>query len=400
MKIAIIGAGASGLFAGGLLGNKYEVTIFDKNEKCGKKLYITGKGRCNLANDCEKEVFFNNVVNGNKFMFSAINQISPKEIISYFENNGLRTKTERGGRVFPASDKSSDVIKTLQKLCNKCCIKLNEEVKTIDFDANANKFIVKTSVNNYYFDKVVIATGGKTYPLTGSTGDGFKFAKQFGHNIIAIKPALVPIELNDSFVKQLQGVSLKNVTLYCETNKKIYQFFGEMMFTDKGITGPIVLSISSYINKDTVKNLYIDFKPALSKEQLKERLERDISENNNKTMITLIKSYLPKSVGEIFLKKLNIPFDQKVKSLTLLQKNQFVDMFKNFGITYKKLYPLETGIITSGGVDLKEINPKTMESKLQKGLYFIAEVLDVDCLTGGFNLTTAFSTAFACANNL
>ena len=400
MKIAIIGAGASGLFAGSLLCEKYEITMFDKNEKCGKKLYITGKGRCNITNNCDKETFFNNVVNGKKFMFSCINQFSPKDVINFFEERGLKTKVERGGRVFPQSDKSSDVIKTLQNACKECDIKLNEEVLNISFDNSKNMFLVKTKLKNYVFDKVIIATGGKTYSATGSTGDGYKFAKMFGHKIVEIKPGLVPIEVNDKFIKQLQGVSLKNVILTAKTENKTYNNFGEMMFTDKGITGPIVLTLSSFINKSKLKSLFIDFKPSLSKQQLFDRLERDIEANKNKTMSTFVKLYLPKSVGDVFLQRLNIPFELKVKSLSNTQKNNFIDMLKEFNLSYKNLYPLDAGIITSGGVDEKEINPRTMESKLQKGLYFIGEVLNVDCLTGGFNLTTAFSTAYACANNI
>lgn len=400
MKIAIIGAGASGLFAGSLLCEKYEITMFDKNEKCGKKLYITGKGRCNITNNCDKETFFNNVVNGKKFMFSCINQFSPKDVINFFEERGLKTKVERGGRVFPQSDKSSDVIKTLQNACKECDIKLNEEVLNISFDNSKNMFLVKTKLKNYVFDKVIIATGGKTYSATGSTGDGYKFAKMFGHKIVEIKPGLVPIEVNDKFIKQLQGVSLKNVILTAKTENKTYNNFGEMMFTDKGITGPIVLTLSSFINKSKLKSLFIDFKPSLSKQQLFDRLERDIEANKNKTMSTFVKLYLPKSVGDVFLQRLNIPFELKVKSLSNTQKNNFIDMLKEFNLSYKNLYPLDAGIITSGGVDEKEINPRTMESKLQKDLYFIGEVLNVDCLTGGFNLTTAFSTAYACANNI
>ena len=400
MKIAIIGAGASGLFAGSLLCEKHEITMFDKNEKCGKKLYITGKGRCNITNNCDKETFFNNVVNGKKFMFSCINQFSPKDVINFFEERGLKTKVERGERVFPQSDKSSDVIKTLQNACKECDIKLNEEVLNISFDNSKNMFLVKTKLKNYVFDKVIIATGGKTYSATGSTGDGYKFAKMFGHKIVEIKPGLVPIEVNDKFIKQLQGVSLKNVILTAKTENKTYNNFGEMMFTDKGITGPIVLTLSSYINKSKLKFLFIDFKPSLSKQQLFDRLERDIETNKNKTMSAFVKLYLPKSVGDVFLQRLNIPFELKAKSLSKTQKNNFVNMLKEFNLSYKNLYPLDAGIITSGGVDEKEINPRTMESKLQKDLYFIGEVLNVDCLTGGFNLTTAFSTAYACANNI
>ncbi len=398
MKIAIIGAGASGLLAGGILSQKHEVVIFDKNEKCGKKLYITGKGRCNLTNNCSKEEFLNNVVSGEKFMFSSINQFPPQEIINFFENLGLKLKTERGGRVFPQSDKSSDVIKCLEKFASKCKICLNEKVKSVSFDKNI--FNLKTDKKEYEFDRVIVATGGKSYPLTGSSGDGYSFAKEIGHKIIELKPALVPIELEDDFVKNLQGISLKNVTLKAVADGKKYSLFGEMLFTDKGISGPIALSLSSFINRTHKVELIIDFKPALDEEKLMARIIRDIDENKNKTMQSFMKLYLPRAVGNVFLDKLCISPEQKVNNFTVKKREEFLKLLKHFPLKFKSLYPIESGIITSGGVDLKEINPKTMESKLQKGLYFIGEVLDVDCLTGGYNLTTAFATAFACAHNL
>ena len=398
MKIAIIGAGPAGMLAGGFLSSNHEVHIFDKNEKCGKKLYITGKGRCNLTNNCNKDEFFNNVVNGKKFMYSSINQFSPEDIISFFENIGLKLKTERGNRVFPESDKSSDVIKALEKFIKDCKIHLNEKVEEIS--KKNEEFLIKTHKKEYLFDRVIISTGGISYPLTGSTGDGYKFAEEFGHTITKPKPALVAIELKDWFIKDLQGISLKNVKIKATSDNKNYEYFGEMLFTDKGISGPIVLTLSSYINRANDIKLSLDFKPALSEDKLLSRILRDVDQCKNKTMSNFVWLYLPKTLANIFLKLLNIDNQQKVNSFTVKQRENFIKLLKNFPLTFKNLYPIESAIITSGGVALNEINPKTMESKLVKGLYFIGEVLDVDCLTGGFNLTQAFSTAYACSHNL
>lgn len=395
MRIAIIGGGASGLFTGAQILPSNEVTIFDGNEKVGKKIYITGKGRCNLTNDCDKETYLANVVNGQKFMMSAISKFSPKQTIDFFENAGLKLKTERGNRVFPVSDKASDVTKILLGACKHCDIKLNEKVVSIKY--KNEKFELKTLDKVYQFDKVVIATGGVSYPLTGSTGDGYKFAQSFGHKIVEPKSALSAIELQDNFVKDLMGLSLKNVKLHAKADGKEYSLFGEMLFTDKGISGPIALSMSSLINRCKNVNLSIDFKPALNLQQIEERLMRDFSNNLNKNISVVMRGLLPKSLVEVFLKKIHIDDSKKVNSITVTERKEIANKLKNFDLTFSKLYPVETGIITSGGVDLNEINPKTMESKLQKGLYFVGEVLNVDCLTGGFNLQTAFSTAYACA---
>ena len=400
MKIAIIGAGASGLLAGGFLSQEHDVTIFDKNEKCGKKLYITGKGRCNLTNDCDKEVYLAHTVRGKKFMMSSINAFPPKQVIEFFEKLGLPTKVERGGRVFPQSDKASDVIKILQKFCQNCIIKLDEGVIDIAFENAQNCFKITTTQRIYNFDRVVIATGGKSYSATGSTGDGYKFAKKFGHTIVEIKPALVAIQLKDSFVKALQGITLKNVTLKAIADGKKLEFFGELLFTDKGLTGPIALSMSSHINRAEKVELSIDFKPALDETKLKDRCLRDIEANKNKSISTFAKLFFPKAVGKVVLERIKIDEQKQVNSFTSKERQDFIEMTKNFKVSYDGLYPLESAIITSGGVDTKEINPKTMESKLQAGLYFIGEVLDIDCLTGGYNLTSAFATAYACAKNM
>lgn len=398
MRICIVGAGASGLMCAGFLLKKgFEVSIFDGNEKIGKKLYITGKGRCNFTNASLGEEFENNIVNGKKFMMSSLSKWNSFDTINLFEDLGLRSKIERGNRAFPESDKSSDVIKILAKHCESVDLHLNEKILSI---GKKEKFIVKTTNEKYEFDKVVIATGGKTYHLTGSEGDGYKFAKMFGHNITDIKPGLVPIELSDKFVKEIQGISLKNVTLKVLFDGKKHEEFGEMMFTDIGITGPIVLSVSSIINRAKDIKLAIDFKPALSDEKLNERLLREFDNSKNKDIMNVMKTLLPSNLCNIFLAKCSILSSKKVNSITVEERKKIVSTLKNFELSYKNLYPLDTGIITSGGVDLKEINPKTMESKLVEGLYFIGEVLDIDALTGGFNLQLAFSTAHACAENI
>ncbi len=378
--IAIIGGGGAGLMAGGFLSSfGQSVTIFDGNEKCGKKIYITGKGRCNLTNACSAEEYLNNVVRGQKFMMGAIRRFSPQDTIDFFENNGLKTKIERGARVFPLSDKASDVTKTLLKTCKDCNIRLNEKVESVVFDKTTNKFILTTSKCIMHFDKVIVATGGKSYSLTGSTGDGYKFARMFGHNIIKPCGALCAIEIKDKFASSIMGLPLKNVELKCKFDGKRKSLFGEMMFTDKGITGPIVLSMSSFINRSENVELAVDFKPALSEEELETRILRDFSVNQNKNLTYILRGLLPKNFVPVFLNKAGLDGEKKVNSVTASERKIIVSTLKNFELSFSKLYPLDSGIVTSGGVDLKEINPKSMESKLQKGLYFIVEVLDIDC---------------------
>lgn len=399
MKILIIGGGASGLMAGGILCNKgLDVTIIDKNEKCGKKIYITGKGRCNLTNNCSVDEFLNNVIHGNKFLFSSIRQFTPSDTIEFFENLGLKLKTERGNRVFPVSDKASDVTKYLLMNAKKCNIVLNEKVESVE--KLDNKFIVKTDEKEYCFDKVIVATGGKSYPATGSTGDGYKIAKSFGLNLTAPHSALVPIKIKDSFCKSLEGLSLKNVKLKADINGKRQELFGEMLFTYDAISGPIALSLSSYIGQERNVKLSIDFKPALDEEKLNNRLLREFDANKNKNIYNVMKNLLSYRLVEVFLNVINIDKDKKINTITKDEREKIIKYLKNFELHFDSLYPVETGIVTSGGVDLKEINPKTMESKKVRGLYFIGEVLDIDCLTGGFNLQASFSTAYACANNI
>jgi len=396
VRVAIIGGGASGLMCGGFVASYgHKVTIFDGNEKAGKKIYITGKGRCNFTNVCDNETFLNNIVRGKKFMFSSLNFFSPYDTLEFFENLGMEYVVERGNRAFPKSNKASDVTKALLKHCDGVEFCFNEKVV---FVAKENDhFTIKTEKDKYVFDAVVVATGGKSYEATGSKGDGYAIAKSFGHKIVPLCPALVPIELSDDFVHSLQGLSLKNVRLCVETEKQKHSDFGEMMFTDRGITGPIVLSLSSLINRDEVKSIYIDLKPALTEEQIENRLLREFKENSNKNVANVIRGLLPASMVEIFLSKTKISCEKKCNSITTNERKLIINNLKRFTLKFKSLYNLNAGVVTSGGVDLSQVNPKNMESKLKKNLFFIGEVLDIDALTGGFNLQIAFSTAYACA---
>ncbi len=398
MKVAIIGAGASGLMLGGLLAKKgYNVTILDHNEKAGKKLFITGKGRCNITNLCDETEFLKNVVRGGKFLTSALYSFNSYDTVEFFNNLHLKTKLERGNRVFPESDKSSDVIKALLKHCEGVSFVFSENIDKITKVGEFFKVTVKNK--SYIVDKVVIATGGASYKATGSDGSGYKFAESFGHRVEKIVPALCPIELNDD-VRALMGLSLKNVTLKAKFDGKNKEFFGEMMFTGDGITGPIVLSLSSYINRAKSVELALDLKPALTLEQLDARLLRDFEENKNKNISYIFKGLMPSSLVPFFAKKCGVDESKKVHDILKEERRKISKTLKNLPLSFNSLYPLDAGIITSGGVALDEINPKTFESKLVKNLYFIGEVLDIDALTGGFNLQIAFSTAFLTAKNM
>lgn len=374
----------------------HEVTLFEKNEKLGKKLFITGKGRCNLTNYSTEEEFLLNVIRNKRFMYSSIYSFSPFTTYFYFEEEGLKLKVERGNRVFPQSDKSSDVIKTYNKILikNNVEIKLNTEIKSIK--KKDDKFILNNSLE---FDKVVIATGGISYPVTGSTGDGHKFAKEFGHKIIKLKPGLNGILLKNEF--NLAGLSLKNVELkVLQNNKIISSEFGEMLFTHRGISGPIVLTTTSKINREKEFKLYLDLKPALSNEKLDERILRDFEKYKNKDIDNALVDLLPKDLINYVLYDAKINLTKKVNQISKEERESLVSSIKNLKLDFHDFDSIDRAIITSGGVDVKEINPSTMESKLVEGLYFIGEVLDVDALTGGFNIQIANSTGFVCGTNL
>ena len=405
MKVAVIGAGAAGLMAAyAAASNGNDVTVFEKNEKCGKKIYITGKGRCNLTHECLPDEFLSNVVNNAKFLTGSIYAFSPEKTVNFFEDGGLALKTERGARVFPVSDKASDVTKTLEKYCKNVGVKFKFKEKTLKINIlNSTISDIVTVKGKYLFDKAIVCTGGLSYPSTGSDGDGYEFAKAAGHKIVTPKQSLCGLNIKGGFYKQLQGVTLKNVTLSVYFNGKLLRsFFGEMLFTHFGISGPIVLSASSYINRldlNLVK-LSVDLKPALDSDVLDKRILRDFDEFKNKDIANCLKNLLPTAFISVILERCSIASVKKVNAITKAERQSLLTSIKNFDMLVSGLRGFEEAIITSGGVDVNEINPKTMESKLVKGLYFCGEVLDVDALTGGFNLQIAFSTGYAAGNSI
>ncbi len=390
MKVGIIGCGAAGLMAAAFC--KGEVTVIERNEKAGKKLYITGKGRCNLTNNRALYEFFPNIIHGDKFMISTLTAFPPPALMEFMGENGLRLKTERGCRVFPVSDKSSDVIKALVYAAEKNNAKILLNTKVLCVTKYENTFTVKTDRGDLEFDKVIVATGGLSYPTTGSTGDGYEIARSFGHKIVQPVPALSAILLRDD-VKPLEGLSLKNVKATIKADGKAYSEFGEMLFTANGVSGPIILTLSSRVNRLNVGKgqLIIDFKPALSPETLDERLMSDFGEMRNKDLSNILTTVLPKAVIPYVLEQSGVPGTVKGNSITRNQRFALGYTVKNLTFSPTGLDDIKRAVITSGGVDIKEIDPKTMESKLVKGLYFAGAILDVDALTGGYNLQCAFA---------
>lgn len=424
-NVCVIGGGAAGLmaaYAAAKNGNK--VVLIEKNEKLGKKIYITGKGRCNFTNDVPCDEFLQNVVRGEKFLRGVLYGFSPQKTIEFFENYGLSVKTERGNRVFPVSDHASDVTKTLEKACRESgvTIRLNEKaikihINTPDISnttdiivSNMSNIIymprivaVETNIDTYECDYAIIATGGLSYPSTGSTGDGYLFARDLGHNVVDTKAALCGINLNGDFFKSLQGLALKNVTLTAKNNEKVvYSEFGEMLFTHFGISGPIVLSLSSLINRLPIASveLFLDLKPALDESTLDKRLLRDFEKYKNKQISNALIELLPSKLIPVVLSFSKIFKEKNVNSITKEERFSLIKTLKHMPLKARSLRGYEEAIITSGGVDLKEINPKTMESKRINGLKFCGEVLDVDAFTGGFNMQIAFSTGFAAGNTV
>lgn len=377
-----------------------EVALVEKNEKFGKKLYITGKGRCNLTNDCELDDMFANVVHGEKFLRSSLYGFTPQDTMAFFEDSGLKLVVERGNRVFPFSQKSSDVIKTLQiEIANlKVETYLGTEVKEIR--KNADGFKVVTPWESLECDKVVVATGGMSYPSTGSTGDGYAFARAFGLKIVEPRQALVPIIVKQN-VSALQGISLKNVNLCAmdENGKEIASEFGEMLFTNRGLSGPIALTISSYINRKQNVRLSLDLKPALDENTLDKRILRDFDERKNQDIKNVTRALLPERLNAYVLKCANIAESKKVNEITKQERAKLVETIKNLRFDVSALAPFSEAIVTAGGVDLKGLKP-TCECKDVEGLYFVGETIDVDALTGGFNLQLAFATAVCAARDI
>ena len=409
-KILIIGGGAAGMAAAAFLGEHgHQVHVFEKNEKLGKKLFITGKGRCNLTNSCDEETFFQSVVSNEKFLYSAFHGFSNEDAIAYFEQLGLPLKEERGGRIFPKSDHSSDVIKALEQRMKELDVKihLNSLVKEIllqETDEGQKKVtgVLLENGQKIVGDKVIVATGGMSYQATGSTGDGYEFAKQAGHKVTTLRSALVPMETKEEYIPRMQGLSLKNVRFTVKDGKKVlYQDVGELLFTHFGMSGPLVLTASSYLGKKLEKKELqgtIDLKAALTEEQLDARLLREFEAGKNKQFKNVISGMFPSKMFPVILELGKIPSEKKVNEITKAERMEFLRVVKNFPVTITGLRGFREAIITQGGVKTGEINPKTMESKKAQGLYFIGEVLDLDAVTGGFNLQIAWSTARAAAD--
>ena len=402
MTTIVIGGGPAGLISAYFRAVRGEdVYLIEKNEKPGKKLYITGKGRCNVTNDCDVDEFLSNVVTNAKFLNGAIRRFPPEKFMEFLSGK-TKLKTERGNRVFPLSDKASDVTKCLCAYAEEAGaeIKLNEKVLSIN--ASDGKIVsVVTDKATYPCDNVIVCTGGLSYPSTGSTGDGYAFAKSFGHTIISPVAALSGVNLKGDFYKNLQGLSLKNVAIsVINGKKKVYSDFGEMLFTHFGASGPTIISASSFINRLNLRDVYIslDLKPALTEEQLDARVLRDFEKYKNKAIKNSLDDLLPKAMIPVIIKAAGINGDIKNNELKAENRRKIVAVIKDFRMYPHSLRDLNEAIVTSGGVSVKEINPKTMESKLVKGLFFAGEVIDADALTGGFNITIAACTAYSAGN--
>ena len=410
MKIIIIGGGPAGMMAA-ITAKKnhpdYEVMLLEKNNSLGKKLLITGKGRCNITSSLDISNFIQNIPGNGMFLYSAFQNYTNKDIINFLEKNGVKTKEERGNRVFPLSDKAKDVLDAFEREIKKFNIKvcLNTNVKEI---IKKEKFMIKTDrLNDLEADKLIIATGGMSYPVTGSTGDGYAWAKRLGHTVQPIKASLVPLEIKE---KQdcisMQGLSLRNVSIKIKDivkNKSIYEDFGEMLFTHFGVSGPIILSASAHLIRyknieELLRNekvkLYIDLKPALTEEQLDLRIRRDFEEFKNKEFQNALGKLLPKKMIDYVIEKSKINPNKKVNEITKEERRYLVSLLKGLELTIKCTRPVEEAIITSGGINIKEINPSTMESKIVKDLYFPGEKIEVEGYTGGFNLQIAYSTGY------
>ena len=406
-KVLIVGGGASGMAASIFAArNRHEVHLFEKNEKLGKKLFITGKGRCNLTNACEAEDFFPAVLRNRKFMYSSFYSFTNQDVITFFNELGVKTKIERGGRVFPVSDHSSDIIRALEgeMLRTGVNIHLYSEVKKIvsEKEKQIFRYIELKDGEKIYGDACVAATGGLSYETTGSTGDGHRFARQLGHNVTELLPALVPLTVREDWVPILQGLSLRNVTAgFYDGRKKLCEDFGEMLFTHYGVSGPIILSASSVIGDKLQKKeltLKVDLKPALTEEQLDHRILRDFEENKNKQFKNSLGKLFPSKLIPVMIYLGGIDAEKKVNEVSREERRRFVSLTKNLEMTVTGLRGFQEAIITRGGVDVKEIDPGTMESRLIRNLYFIGEILDLDAVTGGFNLQIAWSTAYMAGN--
>ena len=409
MKVIVIGGGPAGMMSAissAEIGN--QVILIEKMQSLGRKLLITGKGRCNITSSLDMEEFIKNTPGNGMFLHSCYKQYTNKDIIKFLRKEGLEVKEERGNRIFPITNKSLDVLKCFTKKIKELNINVMYNTKVEEILIEKDRIVgIKANGKEFNADKVILATGGKSYPLTGSTGDGYELAKKLGHTITKIHPSLVPLETYEKDIcKRLQGLSLRNVKIILkdiENNKNIYEDFGEMVFTHFGVSGPIILSASAHLVRykkieEKLKNkkiiLSIDLKPALSIEKLDTRILRDFNNQKNKYFKNSLDELLPQKLIDIIVEKSNIAPSKKVNEITKEERRQIISILKQFEVTLKDFRPIEEAIITSGGINIKEINPKTMESKLIKGLYFAGEIIDVDSYTGGFNLQIAYSTGY------
>lgn len=396
-RIIVVGGGPAGLMSAFFAANNNcDILLLEKNEKLGKKLYITGKGRCNVTNmKCVGQDFLNNVVSNPKFLYSAISAFDYNDAVAFFEDNGCKLKVERGGRVFPVSDKASDITKALTHAIMQKGVRVQLDTNVVSIEKNGETFEVQTNKGLFVCDKLILTTGGKSYPTTGSTGEGYEFAKSFGHKIIPTKPSLVAIPLKGAYVASLEGLSLKNVELRLVGKKTKLAFFGEGLFTDKELSGPIALSMSAHIahlDNASENKLFLDFKPYMTQSELEERLLNEFEQNKNSDVQTVLKTMLPARFVPVLLDVCEIAPNQKVHSVTKSQRLSIAVAMKNFELKYEVSKDFERAVVTTGGVDTKEINSKTMESKLCPGLFFAGEIIDVDAYTGGFNIQIALST--------
>ena len=403
-RVLIIGGGAAGM-AGAVFAaeNGCEVHVFEKNEKLGKKLFITGKGRCNFTNAADIEDFFSAVVSNPKFLYSALYSFTNQQAVELFESLGVKTKIDRGGRVFPDSDHSSDIIRALERRMDSLGVHIHLHTEVEEVLQKEGRFFGLRLKNGKQIlgDACIIATGGLSYPSTGSTGDGYRFARKCGHTVTELLPALVPIEVKEWYAKELQGLSLRNIRVQVTDGKrKVYEEFGEMLFTHYGVTGPVILSASSIVGNILKKKelmLHIDLKPALSVEKLEQRVLREFESNHNRQFKNVAASLFPSKLRPVMVELSGIPSEKKINEITKEERKRFISLIKDFQMTLTRTREYKEAIITQGGVNVKEIDPGTMESKLVKHLYFAGEVIDVDALTGGFNLQVCWSTAYLAA---
>ena len=402
-KVIVIGAGPAGIMAAITASKNHEVILLDGNDRVGKKLFITGKGRCNVTNAKDISEFFDYIYGNPHFLYSSLYSFTNEDTINFFENQGIKLKTERGGRIFPSSDKSYDIIKGLSNGLkeNRVQVKLNSKVTNIISENNKISGVIINDSEKIMGDHFIMATGGASYPLTGSRGEGQKFAEKLGHSIIDLKPSLVPIELNENWLKELMGLSLKNISLsILKNNKTLYKEQGEMLFTSYGMSGPLVLKGSRFVKNDSKYVALLDLKPALETHELDKRIQKDFLKYQNKSFKNSLNDLLPQKIIPLIIRLSGIPEEKKVNVITKDERKNLVNLIKNIKMEIKGLRPIAEAIVTAGGVNTLEIDPSTMKSKLIANLSFAGEVIDVDAFTGGYNVQIALSTGYIAGSNI